>query len=126
MKKLSLFITAFLVVAFFICPHIESYANLENQKNFEHNSVLPSEVLFDFSTVSSKYYQEQNGGEEIHSGDLLSSELFKNPVKCIQDGSFDTCLVKSTIVLSNIVESNTCHYTELKGLTTLFILKTRK
>lgn len=126
MKKFSLFIAAFLVTAFFICPHIESYIAPENQEFSIPSCEVISMALFDISAVPSKFYQEQNCGEVIHRGNLLSSELFKNPIKCIQDGSFDTCLIKSAITLSNCTEANTSHYTEVKGLTTLFILKTRK
>jgi hypothetical protein len=122
MKKLALLTAALVITAVFVCAQLDAYTDLYNIKSlkFTENTSIPSIYKHSIYSLHKKHTHKNN--ERVKQGIVFVSEEYK---KIIQAGS--TCTGTANLpIVSGFYSGNSYSSTEVMGLGSTPILKTRK
>jgi hypothetical protein len=122
MKKLALLTAAVVMTAVFVCTQLDAYTDLYNCRSlkFTENTSIPS--VYKHSKYSLHKKHSHRNSERVKQGVVFVSEEYK---KTIHAGSVDNVSF-GTPAVSGYCAGNAYSCTEIKGLGTAFILKSRK
>ena len=122
MKKFALLTAALLITAVFVCAQLDAYTDLCNIKSlkFTENTSVPSVYKHSIYSLHKKHSHKNT--ERVKQGVVFVTEEYK---KIIQAGAA-TAGPEDNPAVSGYYSGNGHDYTEVKGLGSCFILKTRK